>query len=52
MIYYIITIPFEHFGGYDDGLMRAGRLRRTLAADTITAQDLEALYLEEMGRAA
>jgi ABC-2 type transport system ATP-binding protein len=34
------------------GLMRAGRLRRTLAADTITAQDLEALYLEEMGRAA
>ena len=34
------------------GLMRAGRLRRTLAARAITPQDLEALYLEEMGRAA
>lgn len=34
------------------GLMRAGRLRRTLAASSVTAQDLEALYLEEMGQAA
>ncbi|MET0337961.1 MAG: ABC transporter ATP-binding protein [Caulobacter sp.] len=30
------------------GLMRAGKLRRTLAAASVTAQDLEALYLEEM----
>ncbi|HCL3339810.1 ABC transporter ATP-binding protein [Pseudomonas aeruginosa] len=32
------------------GLMQAGRLRRTLKADTITANDLESLYLEEMSR--
>ncbi len=32
------------------GLMQAGRLRRTLDASTITANDLENLYLEEMGR--
>lgn len=32
------------------GLMQAGRLRRTLDASTITANDLESLYLEEMGR--
>lgn len=30
------------------GLMRAGKLRRTLRAASVTAQDLEALYLEEM----
>lgn len=30
------------------GLMQAGRLRRTLDASTITANDLESLYLEEM----
>lgn len=30
------------------GLMRAGKLRRTLPAASVTAQDLEALYLEEM----
>lgn len=34
------------------GLMQAGRLRRTLDASTITANDLEALYLEEMSRPA
>lgn len=32
------------------GLMQAGRLRRTIDAATITANDLESLYLEEMGR--
>ncbi|WP_437880967.1 ABC transporter ATP-binding protein [Pseudomonas sp. LRF_L74] len=32
------------------GLMQAGRLRRTLQAETITANDLENLYLEEMNR--
>ncbi|MBA0279661.1 ATP-binding cassette domain-containing protein [Stenotrophomonas maltophilia] len=32
------------------GLMRAGRLRRTLDASTITANHLENLYLEEMSR--
>lgn len=32
------------------GLMKAGRLRRTLKAETITANDLEGLYLEEMSR--
>ncbi|MBM0104959.1 ABC transporter ATP-binding protein [Steroidobacter sp. S1-65] len=32
------------------GLMQAGRLRRTLDAAQITANDLESLYLEEMGR--
>jgi ABC-2 type transport system ATP-binding protein len=32
------------------GLMQAGRLRRTLGASTISASDLESLYLEEMGR--
>lgn len=32
------------------GLMQAGRLRRTLDATTITANDLESLYLEEMRR--
>lgn len=32
------------------GLMQAGHLRRTLDASTITASDLESLYLEEMGR--
>lgn len=32
------------------GLMQAGRLRRTLKAETITANDLENLYLEEMSR--
>lgn len=32
------------------GLMQAGRLRRTLDASTITANDLESLYLEEMSR--
>lgn len=32
------------------GLMQAGRLRRTIDATTITANDLESLYLEEMGR--
>lgn len=31
------------------GLMRAGRLRRTLEARSVTAQNLEAVYLEEMG---
>jgi ABC-2 type transport system ATP-binding protein len=34
------------------GLMQAGHLRRTLDASTITASDLESLYLEEMGRRA
>jgi ABC-2 type transport system ATP-binding protein len=34
------------------GLMRAGRLRRVLPAASVTAQDLEALYLEEMSTAA
>jgi ABC-2 type transport system ATP-binding protein len=34
------------------GLMRAGRLRRTLDASMITANDLENLYLEEMSRSA
>ncbi len=34
------------------GLMQAGRLRRTLDAATVTASDLESLYLEEMGRRA
>lgn len=34
------------------GLMQAGRLRRTLDASTITANDLENLYLEEMSRSA
>ncbi|MFC6838771.1 ABC transporter ATP-binding protein [Xanthomonas theicola] len=32
------------------GLMQGGRLRRTLEAATITANDLENLYLEEMSR--
>jgi len=32
------------------GLMQAGRLRRTIDASTISASDLEGLYLEEMGR--
>lgn len=32
------------------GLMQAGRLRRTIDASKITANDLESLYLEEMGR--
>ena len=32
------------------GMMQSGRLRRTLEADSITANDLENLYLEEMGR--
>lgn len=32
------------------GLMRGGRLRRSLDASTITANDLESLYLEEMRR--
>lgn len=32
------------------GLMQTGRLRRTVDASTITANDLESLYLEEMGR--
>jgi ABC-2 type transport system ATP-binding protein len=32
------------------GLMRSGRLRRRIDASTITANDLETLYLEEMGR--
>lgn len=32
------------------GLMQAGRLRRTLDTTTITANDLENLYLEEMSR--
>ena len=32
------------------GLMRDGRLRRTIPAADVTAQQLEALYLEEMGR--
>lgn len=32
------------------GIMQAGRLRRTLDASKITANDLESLYLEEMGR--
>ena len=32
------------------GLMRAGKLRRTIDASKITANDLENLYLEEMGR--
>ena len=31
-------------------LMQAGRLRRTIDAAAITANDLESLYLEEMGR--
>ncbi|MBP7339233.1 ABC transporter ATP-binding protein [Niveispirillum sp.] len=34
--------------GTSIGLMRAGRLRRTLTAASVTTQDLEALYLEEM----
>lgn len=34
------------------GLMQAGRLRRTLDASAITANDLESLYLEEMSRSA
>lgn len=34
------------------GLMQAGRLRRTLDASAITANDLENLYLEEMSRSA
>lgn len=34
------------------GIMQAGRLRRTLDASKITANDLESLYLEEMGRRA
>ncbi|KPG80428.1 ABC transporter ATP-binding protein [Stenotrophomonas maltophilia] len=34
------------------GLMQAGKLRRTLDASTITANDLESLYLEEMSRRA
>lgn len=34
------------------GLMREGRLRRTVDASDITAGELESLYLEEMGRAA
>lgn len=33
------------------GLMRGGRLRRTIDAADITASELESLYLEEMGRA-
>ncbi|WP_347331855.1 ABC transporter ATP-binding protein [Marinimicrobium locisalis] len=32
------------------GIMQAGRLRRTVDASKITANDLESLYLEEMGR--
>jgi ABC-2 type transport system ATP-binding protein len=32
--------------------MQAGRLRRTLDASAITANDLESLYLEEMSRSA
>lgn len=32
------------------GLMREGKLRRTLRARDVTARELEALYLEEMGR--
>lgn len=32
------------------GLMRDGKLRRVLDASEVTAQQLEALYLEEMGR--
>lgn len=32
------------------GLMREGKLRRVLPADSITASELENLYLEEMGR--
>lgn len=32
------------------GLMQAGRLRRSLDASTVTAGDLENIYLEEMGR--
>ncbi|MNV64008.1 Fluoroquinolones export ATP-binding protein [compost metagenome] len=34
------------------GLMQAGRLRRTLDASAITANDLESLYLQEMSRSA
>lgn len=34
------------------GLMRTGKLRRVLPAASVTAQDLEALYLEEMATAA
>lgn len=34
------------------GIMQAGRLRRTLDATTITANDLEGLYLEELNRQA
>jgi ABC-2 type transport system ATP-binding protein len=34
------------------GLMREGRLRRMIDAADITANELEALYLEEMGRVA
>jgi ABC-2 type transport system ATP-binding protein len=32
------------------GIMQAGRLRRSIDASQITANDLESLYLEEMGR--
>lgn len=32
------------------GLMRGGRLQRTVAAEDISAAELERLYLEEMGR--
>lgn len=32
------------------GLMRGGRLCRTIDASSITANDLESIYLEEMGR--
>lgn len=32
------------------GLMRTGRLRRTIDASRISANELEGLYLEEMGR--
>ena len=38
----------DSFRGDTIGLMRAGKLRRTLPAASVTAQDLEALYLEEM----
>ncbi|MGH8032377.1 MAG: ABC transporter ATP-binding protein [Luteimonas sp.] len=31
------------------GLMREGKLRRTIRAEEVTARELEALYLEEMG---
>lgn len=36
--------------GTQIGLMRDGRLRRTIKATEVTAHQLEALYLEEMGR--